>query len=203
MRRLGQAFELLLVFIGLPILFALTEPMPRLLAISLAGLAYLAVLLNDKTFDKHRFGFNGFKHWNTLILRFSVFALLLTPLMLLFAPEAYLPEHMRQGTMWLHLLVGYSVFSVIPQAVIYRVYFFHRFRDLLNNDEALILLNALLFSFLHIVYHNWLALVLTLVGGIVFAFTYLHSKSFAVTAIEHALYGETLFLIGLGSFFTP
>ena len=48
---------------------------------------------------------------------------------------------------------------------------------------------------------NWIAPALTLIGGIVFGFTYERTRSSLVVAVQHALFGCFLFTIGLGWFF--
>ena len=48
---------------------------------------------------------------------------------------------------------------------------------------------------------NELAVVLTLVGGWLFARTYLRTRSLLATAVEHAAYGCLLFTVGLGRWF--
>ena len=44
-------------------------------------------------------------------------------------------------------------------------------------------------------------MLLSGVGGVLFARTYLTSGSLAMAALEHALYGNFIFTIGLGEFF--
>ena len=66
---------------------------------------------------------------------------------------------------------------------------------------ALILLSALAFSLMHIVFRNWIAVVLTFFGGLLFARRHLETRSLFVSSFEHALYGCFVFTIGLGQFF--
>jgi membrane protease YdiL (CAAX protease family) len=54
----------------------------------------------------------------------------------------------------------------------------------------------------HIIFHNWLAVVLTFIGGILFTKRYIDTKSLVASIIEHSLYGVWLFTCGLGMFFT-
>ncbi len=63
------------------------------------------------------------------------------------------------------------------------------------------LTNAFLFSFSHIIFRNWLALALTFVGGFLFALTYKRSQSLLTVFIEHTLYGDFIFTVGIGQFF--
>ncbi|MCA9351767.1 CPBP family intramembrane metalloprotease, partial [Patescibacteria group bacterium] len=72
-------------------------------------------------------------------------------------------------------------------------------RNLFQSDHQLILVNAILFSLCHLIFRNSLVLVLTFVGGVFFAFTYLDTKSTVLVSIEHAIYGSWLFTVGMGA----
>ena len=62
-------------------------------------------------------------------------------------------------------------------------------------------MSSLIFCFAHIFVLNWVAPFLGFFGGIIFARTYSKTRSLLLVSIEHALYGNTLFLLGLGWFF--
>lgn len=103
---------------------------------------------------------------------------------------------------WLPLLIliFYPWVSVYPQNVIYRTYFCQRYRPILGGGWGLILVNALAFSFGHVMFNNWVVLLLTFVGGIIFTRTYLRSRSLLLATIEHAMYGLFCFYLGIGVF---
>ena len=65
----------------------------------------------------------------------------------------------------------------------------------------MVAMSSIAFCLAHILFNNWLAPVLGLVGGIIFEGTYKKTKSLLMVSIEHSLYGDTLFFIGLGWFF--
>ena len=98
-------------------------------------------------------------------------------------------------------MVLYPLLSVYPQELFFRAFFFHRYRRLFGQGMATVVASALLFGFVHIVFGNWISILLSSVGGMLFARTYFHSGSLALTCIEHALYGNFIFTIGLGEFF--
>jgi uncharacterized protein len=52
-----------------------------------------------------------------------------------------------------------------------------------------------------VIFGNWIAVALCAIGGLLFAFTYQNSGSLLLTCIDHALFGNFLFTIGLGQFF--
>ncbi|MGY6648989.1 CPBP family intramembrane glutamic endopeptidase [Wenyingzhuangia sp. IMCC45574] len=96
------------------------------------------------------------------------------------------------------MMLVYTFLSVIPQEFIYRVFFFYRYRKLARKPELFYLWNALLFSIAHLMFHSWLVLVVTFIGGYIFAYTYSKTKSWFWVCVEHTLYGGWLFTVGLG-----
>lgn len=98
------------------------------------------------------------------------------------------------------ILLFYPWISVYPQNVIYRAFFCHRYRPILGGGWTLILVNAAAFAFGHVMFNNWVVLLLTFVGGIVFTRTYLKSRSLLLATIEHAMYGLFCFYLGIGVF---
>jgi membrane protease YdiL (CAAX protease family) len=110
----------------------------------------------------------------------------------------YLPRNMPWVLVFIG--IGYPVFSAYPQEITHRAFFFHRYRALFPNDAALIVVNALAFAWLHIPFWSVEALLLTLPGGLLFAWTYRRSGSTLAAGIEHALYGWWAFFTGLGWF---
>jgi len=61
--------------------------------------------------------------------------------------------------------------------------------------------NAVLFAFAHILFRNWVAVIGSFVAGLLWATTYLKSRSLLVVSIEHALYGNFVFTLGIGYYF--
>lgn len=201
-RRLCQALELCVVFVALPllVLFELL-PLPKFSVLFFVALVYLLVLVFDHSFDRELFSMKRFSAWRPLLMRFIAFVIVSAVVVAFIAPQSLFRLPGRSVGVWLSIMVLYPLFSVLPQSIIYRVYFFHRFEGLFKNQEFLVLVNALCFALLHVLFRNWLAVAMTFVGGIFFAVTYLKSKSLLVTAVEHALYGDWIFTVGIGSYF--
>ncbi len=95
----------------------------------------------------------------------------------------------------------YPILSVIQQEFIYRIYFFERYKSLFQNQKEIMIVNSLIFMFVHIIYENWIALIFTFSGNFLFLRTYFRTKSIYLLIIEHSLYGYLIFLSGLGEFF--
>lgn len=102
---------------------------------------------------------------------------------------------------WALLLATYPVLSVYPQELLYRAFFLKRYAELFPHGRGLWLGSALAFAWLHIIFHNPLAIALTLVGGWFFAQTYGRTQSMRLVCLEHTMYGSLIFSIGLGDFF--
>jgi membrane protease YdiL (CAAX protease family) len=64
-----------------------------------------------------------------------------------------------------------------------------------------VLASGLLFGWAHVVVHNGAAIALATVGGLMFAATYERRRSTLLVSIEHGLYGDFIFTVGLGSLF--
>lgn len=96
------------------------------------------------------------------------------------------------------ILFVYTFLSVWPQELIYRTFFFERYLKLFKNKTLFIIINAIVFSLAHLVFKNTLVLLLTFIGGIIFGYTYFKYRSTTVVSIEHAVYGNWLFTVGMG-----
>jgi membrane protease YdiL (CAAX protease family) len=93
------------------------------------------------------------------------------------------------------------VLSVYPQGLVYRAFFFERYRSLFPNPAVLIAMSAVAFSFAHIIFRNPIAVGFTLIGGFLFAWRYGETRSLFTSSFEHALYGCWMFTVGLGDYF--
>lgn len=107
----------------------------------------------------------------------------------------------RNPQMWAMVMVFYPLLSVVPQEFVYRSFFFRRYAALFPNPNTMIAVNALSFAAMHFVLQNWVAPLLSLIGGAIFAYGYQQHRSLKWVALEHALYGCMIFTVGLGWFF--
>jgi membrane protease YdiL (CAAX protease family) len=203
-RRLWLSLEFLGLFGVLPWLYRLGWiPLPVLPALWLVATGCLLVLLASPGFDRRRLWRGdgpGGGVWPALKP-----VLLAAPLLVALAALVEPTEMLRMPTerplLWATVLLLYPVLSVYPQGVVYRAFLFHRYRELLPGRWSPILASAVGFSFVHVVFDNWLAPTLTLGGGVLFAWTYDRTRSLLLSAIQHALCGCLLFTLGLGRYF--
>ncbi|MDH2328973.1 CPBP family intramembrane metalloprotease [Cereibacter sp. SYSU M97828] len=107
----------------------------------------------------------------------------------------------EHGLFWA-LLVAYPLLSALPQEVIYRTLFFRRYATILPEGHFATVLNATLFSLAHLMFWNWVILLVSFVGGLLFAWSYRQRGLVEAWAL-HSLTGFLLFATGVGWYFTP
>ena len=202
-RLVPLALECSLLFVGLPLLIYFrilpNFPIPYLLAASLG--AFL-VLFIDPAFHFGRPSWNDVRPLLVpLLLRDALLLVLLGIAVGVFAPNLLFSLIKRAPKLWAAVLLLYPLLSVYPQELLYRAFFFHRYKPLFRSGWAMLLASALAFGFVHIVFGNWLAVALCILGGLLFSFTYQSSGSLLLTCLDHAIFGNFIFTIGLGRFF--
>lgn len=94
----------------------------------------------------------------------------------------------------------YPVLSALPQELIFRVLFFHRYQGLFRGNRAAVLVNAAVFALAHLMYWSPVVLAMTFAGGLVFALVYLR-RGFVAAWVFHAVAGNVLFTVGMGIYF--
>jgi uncharacterized protein len=203
-RLLLFALEFSFVFIGLPLLIFYRVlpnlPIPYLLV---SALAVFLILRHDPSFDSARL-----ISWGALrpripmlLLRDAVLLTLLGLAVRFLAPQLLFSFVKRAPLLWAAVMLLYPLLSVYPQELLYRAFFFHRYQPLFGSGWTMLLASAFAFGFVHIIFGNWLAVALCIVGGFLFAFTYQQSGSLLLACLDHALFGNFIFTIGLGQFF--
>ena len=115
------------------------------------------------------------------------------------APQALFHLPVQSPGIWLLITLFYPVVSVLPQGIIYRALFFERYGGLFSSRRQAMAVNAGVFGLAHLFYLNWVALLLSIIGGWVFAWAYVEQRSFAFAMLLHAVAGWLLFSIGLGA----
>jgi membrane protease YdiL (CAAX protease family) len=150
--------------------------------------------------------FSIFLHKNrdylrTIALRSLLVALFSALVVLIWSPAQLFGFPRTRPLLWLVVMALYPLLSAFPQEAIYRAFLFHRYAPILKTDRARTWASVLAFSFLHIVFGNWVAVGLTIPAGWIFARTYRRTGSLVLASLEHAAYGCIVFTVGLGRFF--
>ncbi len=204
--RRARALEFVLVFLALPtsLIFLRREFAPWLIPfLVVTSIGCFVVLRRDPTFDRRRL-------WNAADWRrglrpiLTVFvpgAAALALVTATFLPRSFLSFPRSSPLRWAIVLALYPVLSVYPQELIFRTFLFHRYRAVFRTPAARVAASALAFGLAHAFLANWIAPTLSLVGGWLFARTYARSDSTLQSCLDHALWGDFLFTVGLGWYF--
>jgi membrane protease YdiL (CAAX protease family) len=171
--------------------------------VSVLGLVLL-FLLADPTFSVRRELTRGFG-LSTLASVLFVFAVAGGAVAFYVAenyPGLFLELPRNRPDVYRRIMLLYPLMSVLPQELIYRTFFFHRYGFLFGRAWWLaIVANAMLFGWGHLVIGTPLAVFGTMAVGVVFAVRYALTRSFWAVFVEHALWGALVFTAGLGRYF--
>lgn len=161
--------------------------------------------------DKYNF-FDGFKamwrwdqvNWPTmrpLLIRFGICVVGMVLFTQWYAPDKlfYLSNHHPEIIP--RLLILYPLLSALPQEYIFCRFFFARYKPFFGAGWGMVIMSAIVFAYAHVLFINPVAPTLGLIAGLIFAHTYWKTKSLALVTIEHGLYGNAIFVIGLGYYF--
>ena len=161
---------------------------------------FLSLYLLKKTSS---FSFNSFKKkidWNFFFLTSLFFlisgffyTIILDSNLLFNLPKNYF-------FLWVTVMLVYPFFSVLPQEIIFRVLFFERYSCLFKNRFLYLVLNSIIFAYIHLVFHNFHAFFITLITSPIFAYAYVN-KSFKTCFLVHTIGGQLVFTYGLGKYF--
>ncbi|MDY8138380.1 CPBP family intramembrane glutamic endopeptidase [Aquimarina sp. 2201CG5-10] len=195
-----RGLELFLLFVLLPVSFLLNYPIQIKIGFTLIGFVYILILLKRSGLLKFRFpGKEYWKpFWKATVIKLLVVIVVTTLYVTWIAPDKLFSVLVKKPELWIIILFVYTFLSVWPQEIIYRTFFYDRYERLVSNKWLLIFINALLFSLAHIFLKSFLVQLLTFIGGLLFAFTYQKTKSTTLVSIEHAIYGNWLFTVGMG-----
>jgi membrane protease YdiL (CAAX protease family) len=204
MAHARRALECACLYVGLPAALALWLPgRPFLPLLWLAALAAAVALARDPAFraEPPRGTRWSRRQWGPMLLRFGAACAVLAALVLAWMPDAFLEFPRQRPRLWALVMVLYPVLSALPQGVLYRALFFHRYAGLFPSPRARLLAGAAAFSLGHLLFLSPWTLALSFIGGLCFAHTYLRTRSLALSTVEHALYGCAVFSLGLGRLF--
>lgn len=193
--------EFFIAFILIPLSFTLNIAIGIKLALGLLGFIYVIFILLRVEKLKFRVGpdLNWRRFFKRILMQLIGIAILTTLYVWFFDKSQLFVVLLNKPLLWLMILFIYSFFSVYPQELIYRTFFFKRYTMLFKDPRLLMFINAIVFSLGHIFFKNALVMILTFVGGLLFAFTFHKTKSTLLVSVEHAIYGSWLFTVGMGN----
>lgn len=195
-----KLIEFFLIFLIIPLSFIINFPVWIKVVIGLSGFAYILYIL--LIVEKIKFRLSKKNDWylffKTTIIKLIAIALLTIAYVYFTKPINLFIVLLEKPLLWIGILFFYSIFSVYPQEVIYRTFYFQRYEKLFKSNKIFLIVNAILFSIAHLFFKNTLVIILTFFGGLLFAYTFNKTKSTILVSIEHAIYGCWLFTVGIG-----
>ena len=194
-----KKLEFFFIFFILPsAIFFLDSSVIVFLTLYLVFTLSLVILYFDKSFSftslRKKVDWKFIIIFSLIFLSLSFFYVILVDKDLLFI----FPK--TNFELWLLVILIYPFLSVIPQEIVYRVFFFQRYFPNERSFYFLTLLNMIVFSYGHIVFNNVHAILITAIVSPIFTYAYL-KKSFFTCIVLHALGGQIIFTLGLGKYF--
>ena len=194
-----KKLEFFFIFLIIPsTIFFLDSSIIIFLTLYLVSILSLVILYFDKTFL-----FTSLKKkidW-TFVIIFSVIFFFLGFFYVLLVDENLLFIFPKTNfKLWLIVIFIYPFLSVIPQELVYRVFFFQRYFPNINRFYFPMFLNLVVFAYGHLVFSNMHAIIITAIVSPIFTYAYL-KKSFLTCVILHSLGGQIIFTLGLGKYF--
>ncbi|WP_055443385.1 CPBP family intramembrane glutamic endopeptidase [Lacinutrix himadriensis] len=197
---LYRYIELFIIFILLPVSFIWNYSVIIKLILGVVGFGYVLYILLKVEKNKFKINpnLNWKRFWKMTLLKLLLIAVITTLFVWFTSKESLFNVVINKPFLWLGILFFYSVFSVYPQELLYRTFYFQRYQKLFKSEALFFLVNAIVFSLAHLFFKNILVLIMTFLGGLLFAITYKKTKSTLLVSIEHAIYGCWLFTVGMG-----
>ena len=194
-----KKLEFFFIFLILPsAIFFLDSSIIVFLTLYLVFTLSIVILYFDKSFS-----FNSLRKkvdWKFIIIFSLIFFSLSFFYVILVDKDLLFIFPKTNFELWLLVILIYPFLSVIPQEIVYRVFFFQRYFPNERSFYFLTLLNMIVFSYGHIVFNNMHAILITAIVSPIFTYAYL-KKSFFTCIILHALGGQIIFTLGLGKYF--
>ena len=196
-----KSIELFLLFFLLPVLLA--SPIYKYIKFSIVGIAVIYVayfLIKAKQWKSPKVNSSiKTQFWKRITVFSSAILILGIVILQIYDPSQLFKVPQHKPLLWVTILFVYSFFSVLPQELIYRKFFYMRYESLFQNKKLFFCINVLCFSLCHLFLKNIWVILITLLGGILFTYTYQKTKSVTLVTIEHSIYGNLVFTVGLGT----
>ncbi|WP_298500138.1 CPBP family intramembrane glutamic endopeptidase [uncultured Algibacter sp.] len=195
-----KSLELFIIFILIPTSFAISYSPWLKFGIGVFGFIYVIYILlkvENLNFKISKY-LNWKSFWKSTAVKLVLIAILTTLFVWFTDRESLFIVMLNKPIKWFAILFFYSFFSVYPQELIYRTFYFKRYNNLFKSEWLFIFVNAILFALAHLFFGSVLVLILTFLGGLLFSFTYKNTQSTLLVSIEHAIYGCWLFTVGMG-----
>lgn len=199
-RPFRRLIECLVLFAGIPLVLLLTHSTQLILGTLLFASIGCAVYL---IFHRYELTSSALTAKNVAqVISFSAVAgCFIFAFSYFYDPASFMDFPRTRPTVWLMVMLLYPLLSAVPQELVFRSFFFHRYGALFKSPLVAVFMNAALFALAHSMFRNPIAIFFTFLGGIIFACVYLRYRSLALTALMHAILGNLIFTSGLSEYF--
>ena len=203
-RQALRAVEFSLLYLAAPLahlaFFEQLGLFAPLAAITVIGVGLLA--LTPEFSWRELIDVSELRRWLPFVLIFTLGALAIVgTLVLTMVPHQLLGFPRYRPQLWAMVMLLYPLISVLAQEIYFRKLFFRRYSGLFTSGATRILVNGGAFALAHLFYQNLVAVGVTMLAGLIFAWVYERSRSFPLVVVLHSLGGQIIFTLGLGSFF--
>lgn len=203
--RFILAAEFLLLCVALPTVIIVYRLAPHMFIFLWGATAYCALVL----WFRHRHIWPEVWNWGAvtwhnlkpIFLRWVAGCVVMTIFLYFVDPSRMFELVQERPRLVVFLLLLYPLLSALPQEFIFCSFFFERYKPFFKTGWPMIFASAVVFAYAHVLFINWVAPLLSFIAGLIFAETYARHKSLALVTIEHGLYGNYLFVVGLGWYF--
>lgn len=197
-----MVMEFLLFFVFIPFIAnRFLDGWFKIIPLFIIALFFLLLLWRDSSFDRGVLYRIDKYNLRRSFARMIVITILLLWFTWWVFPHLFFGYPIKNFESYLITFFLYPIASVVPQELIYRVYFFHRYKELVPEKYLLWLSNAIIFGLTHFIYGNFVAPIATFLVSWIFIYNYYKSRSLINVSIEHYFYGMIMFTVGFGYFF--
>lgn len=196
--------EIIIIYIVLPLLVKYLfdlEGMLKVIPVLVLAVFVLIILLRDSTFPNGLLVRWAPVEWKWLLVRVAVVSLFTLVVVWFWYPHLLFEFPQKKVTHYLPALAAYPFISVLPQELVFRSWYYHRYKTVFSDKTSAVFVNSLCFAFMHVVYNNWIAIAGAFAISFIFSYNYHKYRSLPVLVLEHFLYGLVIFTVGLGKFF--
>ncbi len=203
MIKMWKIIELVTLFTILPLLMRFNIiPLPRIILLLIVFIFVLILSIKLRYIDKNWFRTPKLDnhYWSKMGVIYLSSFLVFVGYIYFFLNQKPFVLIRERPLLMLIISVFYPLVSAFPQELIYRTFYFERYKNIFTTNQLLIS-NMISFSFLHIIYDNFPAIILTLISGLVFTLNYHRQRSLMLVTIEHSILGLIVFITGMGQYF--
>ena len=145
--------------------------------------AKLKEVLNFQAFTK--------KNINIILIRWMLLTIVIYLITFYFYNDKLFTIQRQHPYFLIVIFFVYPILSALPQEFIFTTFFFSRYADIIP-EKLQILTSAIIFTYAHVLFINFIAPFLSLFGGLIFANTYKKTKTTLTPGLENVDFVKNL-----------